>query len=175
MRDKLQDRAGDLLPGGKYHNPSPATRKRLRTAPSNNDASERLLGSLKYLMHNSPNLTLINARTIVMLRTNNTITDFLKLDPKDRDRQLKVACKMRVKRQKENREHEHGVQLAKAVATRVNRDKNVAAQGKRDDKKKKVLSIVRASSVDEANTPLPAFIPNIHTIALSWLQSFMNT
>jgi len=146
---KLNERAKDLLPGGRYHNPSAATRARLRTAPSNNDASERSFGSLKYILHASPNMTLINARNIVLLRTNNTLPELLKLPVSEQRRQLSVARSMRVTRQQENRQHERGVLIAKAAATRVNRDKCMAAQGKRDEKKMKARQIIQARSMDE--------------------------
>jgi hypothetical protein len=149
IHSKLQERARDLLPGGRYHRPTPETRARLRTAPSNNDASERSFGSLKYIMHNSPNMTLINARNIVILRSNDTLKDFLKLHPSDRERQLKVARQMRPARQKQNCMHEKGVLQTKALATRANRDKAVAAQGKRDQRRTKLISIKVATTRDE--------------------------
>lgn len=94
-------------------------------------------------------MTLINARNIVLLRTNNTLPELLKLPVSEQRRQLSVARSMRVTRQQENRQHERGVLIAKAAATRVNRDKCMAAQGKRDEKKMKARQIIQARSMDE--------------------------
>jgi hypothetical protein len=149
MLIKNRRRFADLLPGGRYCNPTSETRRRLATAPATNDASERTIGMLKWIMQSSPSMTIANASNFAKFRINKPFEEFSRLPASEQQRRIEVAMAMRKALQKKTRADERQLQIKKMVAVRDRQEDAMRAEVTRTRRRTSALKVKLVHSIEE--------------------------